>query len=411
MMFNCRIVVVAIIAIALSALTACDRTAERPQAQVFPTDAAMPAPPPVRTEAAGFRLVPLNGIEARIEPATFSDGKPVAKVTFAKKGEERRLLALEARPEGDPAAAKALEVRYRVTLAKGEAPRLALTIFEKGGMAWYRVGGDPLVVGELVNSAIGPAGRLALKPAMPALPIAAIHLMEGRLPLGTLRQAEFSKPASVEAAKPGAAEPTVAWGNVEKTWIGIVIDGPAEGTFEIGQARYTSEPYKPTKPLRVTGVGPGVWNASTDKAVKATLTTPNEGPDGEPCMKFEFRFPGQRHMYAIPSTPVLGGELEGYKSLRFTYKATLPPGIKGLLVTVGEHGGAQYYADPAPPPSAEWTTITMPFDKLRLATWTKDSNDKLDVDSIDRVMIGAHGQASGDGGPGVIYATGVEFVP
>jgi tryptophan-rich sensory protein len=29
----------------------------------------------------------------------------------------------------------------------------------------------------LVNSAIGPAGRLALKPAMPGLPIAAIHLM------------------------------------------------------------------------------------------------------------------------------------------------------------------------------------------------------------------------------------------
>jgi len=397
MMFNCRIVVVAIIAIALSALTACDRTAERPQAQVFPTDAAMPAPPPVRTEAlrqaqglehgrkaAGFRLVPLNGIEARIEPATFSDGKPVAKVTFAKKGEERRLLALEARPEGDPAAAKALEVRYRVTLAKGEAPRLALTIFEKGGMAWYRVGGEPLVVGEFV---------------------------EGRMPLGTLRQAEFSKPASVEPVKPGAPEPTVAWGDVEKTWIGIVIDSPAEGTFEIGQARYTSEPYKPTKPLRVTGVGPGVWNASTDKAVKATLTTPNEGPDGEPCMKFEFRFPGQRHMYAIPSTPVLGGELEGYKSLRFTYKATLPPGIKGLLVTVGEHGGAQYYADPAPPPSAEWTTITMPFDKLKLALWTKDTNDKLDVDSIDRVMIGAHGQASGEGGPGVIYATDIELAP
>jgi hypothetical protein len=32
-----------------------------------------------------------------------------------------------------------------------------------------------------VNSAIGPAGRLAIKPAMPGLPIAGIHHQEARL--------------------------------------------------------------------------------------------------------------------------------------------------------------------------------------------------------------------------------------
>ena len=383
-----RIVSFAFVGTLLLAVAACEMEGPPPQAREKPP-ATTPVAPEAKkeapkTEVAGFTLVPLNGIEAAIEAGASADAGLIAKVPFVKKGDERRLLALGTRPEGDPASAKALAVRYRVTLAKGEPPRLALAVFEKGGTAWYRVGGTPLAVGESA---------------------------EGRLPLGTLRQAEFSKRTEVEPVKPGVPEAAVAWKNVEKTWIGIVIDGPAEGTFEIGQARYTSEPYMPAKPLRVTGDGPGAWTASADKAVKSTLTTPSEGPGGKPCMKLEFKFPGRRHMFATPSTPVLGGELEGYKALRFTYKATLPPGIKGLLVTVGERGGAQYYADPAPPASVEWTTITIPFDKMKLASWTKDTNGKLDVDLIERVMIGAHGTASGDGGAGVIYAADVEFVP
>ena len=390
-----RIVAFAFVGVLLVAVAACEMEGPPPQARekaaattpatpAAKKEAPAPAAVAVPKEVGGFTLVPLNGVEARIEAGSAVDGKLLAKVSFVKKGDERRLLALLARPEGDPATAKALAVRYRVALAKGEAPRLALAVFEKGGTAWYRVGGTPLALGESA---------------------------EGRLPLGTLRQAEFSKPTEAEPAKPGMPEPTVAWGNVEKIWIGIVIDGPAEGTLEIGQARYTSEPYRPAKALRVTGDGPGAWTASADTAVKSTLTTPSEGPGGKPCMKLEFKFPGRRHMFATPSTPVLGGELEGYSALRFTYKATLPAGIKGLLVTVGERGGAQYYADPAPPANADWTTITIPFDKMKLASWTKDANGKLDVDLIERVLIGAHGTAAGDGGSGIICAADVEFVP
>jgi hypothetical protein len=116
-------------------------------------------------------------------------------------------------------------------------------------------------------------------------------------------------------------------------------------------------------------------------------------------------------MYAIPSTPVPEQGLEGYRALRFTYKASLPAGIKGLLVTLGEHGGGQYFADPAPPASADWTTITIPFENFKKAGWAKDTNEKLDLDQVDRLMIGVHGTASGAGGGGCIWVTDIEFVP
>ena len=376
--------VLASVAILLAVLTLCERGAGRAE-PAERVEAVKPAAALLVMEAAGFRLVPLNGIEARIEPGTAPDGKPLAKVAFSKKGEERRLLALEARPEGDPTTAKALAVRYRLTLTKGSPPHLALTAFEKDGTTWYRVGGLSLAVGEMT---------------------------EGRLPLGSLRQAEFSKTGKGdERPIPGAPEPAVAWDKVVKTWVGIVIDGPAEGTLEISQARYTSEPYKPAKPLRVTGDGPGEWTVGHDKAAKAEVTTPNEGPGGKPCMKMEFTFPGGRHMYAIPSTSILGGEMEGYKALRFAYKATLPAGIKGLLVTVAERDGEQYAADPPPPASPEWKTVTLPLDQLKFAAWTKPVNGKLDMDLIDRVMVGAHGTASGKGGSGAIWAADIELVP
>jgi hypothetical protein len=193
--------------------------------------------------------------------------------------------------------------------------------------------------------------------------------------------------------------------------VGLTIDGPAEGVLEISDVRFTREPYKPTKSLRITGDGPGVWSVGKDPAVEATLTTPNEAPGGKACMKFEFKVPGGRHMYAIPSTPVPDTELDGYRALRFTYKAALPDGIKGLLVTVGEHGGGQFYADPPPPASAEWTTVTIPFASLKFAPWSKDPNGRFDLGQVDRVMIGTHGTASGKGGPGVICVTDVELIP
>lgn len=325
------------------------------------------------------RLVPLGGMEAQMEHVS-AEGKPAVRVTFKKIGEERRLVAVQVKPEGKPIEAKAVVMRYRVQLKSGQPPKFSLTVFEKDGTTWFKVGTEQVEVGAFAD---------------------------GRLPITTLRLAEFSK--SGIAAKDAKTTPN--WENVKRIWIGLVVDGPAEGTFELSSVRFTSEPFKPTRPLRATGAGPGEWTEGHDKAVQATLSTPNEGPEGKPCMKYEFKFPGGRHMYAIPSTPVLASGVEGYKALRFRYKATLPPGIKGLLVTLGERGGGQYYADPAPPASAEWTTVTIPFENFKFATWSKDENGKLDLDMVERVMIGAHGTASGAGGNGLIMVSDIEFLP
>jgi hypothetical protein len=295
-------------------------------------------------------------------------------VTFTKAGEERRLLALEGQPRCNPTGAQAIALRYRVQLTKGEAPRLAAILFERGGGAWFKVRTNRVTMGDFT---------------------------EGRLSVASLQPAAFSQDQSGE----------LEWDQVEKVWVGLVFDGEAEGRWEVGQARFTSEPYQPTEPLRITGDGPGQWSVGQDPAVQSTLTTPNEGPDGKPCMKFEFQFPGGRHMYALPSTPMPEAELEGYRALRFTYQATLPEGIQGLLVSLFERNGGQYCADPLPSAQADWTTLTLPFDQFKLGSWSKDANGKLDPEQIGSISIGTHGTASGEGGSGTIRATDIEFVP
>jgi hypothetical protein len=337
--------------------------------------AAALAQPEVNVPLTQLKLATASGVEAKLAPAADSAlGKGAVRVTFRKAGDERRMLALEARPAGAIAGARAVALRYRLTLAKGEAPRLALVCFDGNGGAWFKVGSEPLAVGDAA---------------------------EARLPVGSLKPAAFS-------AEPGAE---LDWDKVQRVWLGAVFDGPAEGTFELADARFTSEAYRPTRPLRITGDGPGAWSAGQDPAVQSALTTPNEGPGGKACMKYELVLPGGRHMYAIPSTPMPTAEVEGYRALRFAYKATIPEGIQGLLVMLGEQGGAQYWADPMPPPSAEWTTITIPFDRFTLGTWTKDPDGKLDIEQVNRVFIGVHGTAAGNGGSGTIWATDVEFVP
>ena len=320
--------------------------------------------------AAGFaqlKLVPMNEVTAQLEC-----GSDAATITFDKTGEVRRLLALEVKP-ASLAPAKTLSLKCQLKLDTGQAPRPAVVLFERGGGVWFKVHG--------AADALAEGGEV-------------------RVPMRSLREAGFSADDNAE----------LNWDQVDKVWFGLVIDGPAKGSFELTSACLTDEPYKPTKPVRLTGKGPGRWSVSKQKDVTATLTTPNEGPDGKPCMKVEFNIPGGQHRWMVPATRIVDAELEGYRALRFTYKAALPAGIKGLLVMLGETGGGSYVA-PAPKPSADWTTITVPFDQLELASWTKDKNGKLDIGNLRTVNIGAHGTPSGAGGPGTIWVADVEFVP
>lgn len=320
----------------------------------------------------GLRLVAVNGVIARWQWMG-----NVVKVTFNKAGEERRFVALEAQPRGNLSGAKVMALKCRVNLSGGSQLRWAVMVFERGGGVWFKVG-TPITASE--------------------------QFTETRLPVTQLHRAAFSEDANGQ----------VDWDKVEKVWVGIVVDGQAQGSFEVSAAQFTSAPSQPSQPLRITGNGAGVWSVEQDPAVQSKLTTPNERPDGKPCMKFEFTLPGGRHMYALPTLSVPEAELEGYRGLQFTYKATLPTGnaiLQGLLVSLHERDGSQYYASPMPPPAADWKTITIPFESFKLGEWSKDENGRLDVDQIAAVSIGVHGTASGAGGSGVIYAADVVFVP
>jgi hypothetical protein len=334
--------------------------------------AAEPVTIPVggRTGIDGLRLVRLGGVEASAKRAGGA-----LTVTFRTRGDERRLIALESRA-GDAkgiAAAKALAIQYSLRIAGGAA-RLALVAYEKGGAAWFRIAPRPLAAGE--------DG-------------------EARLPLGSFQRAAFSR---------GGGE-TINWGNVERLWVAFVLDGPAAGTLELRRAIFTSEPYRPAQPLAVPCLAARLWNVSHDKAATVNMSFPKEGPKGGPCAKVDFTFPGGRHMYAVPSVALGDVELEGYRSLRFTYKADVPKGIAGLLVMLLERGGAQYHVVPAPPPSGEWRTVTIPFARFQLGGWSKDANSRLDLNNVRAVAIGVHGTPTDRQAKGTLRIANMEFVP
>lgn len=323
----------------------------------------------------GLRLAALPGLEARLDAAPQPDeGRAVLRATFAKTGDERRLLALDAPVRGVPADVKALAVRCRLRMVGDGTARLVLVAFESDRGAWFRVGSAPLKAEQFADH---------------------------RLSLSSFRKAAFAQDADEE----------IRWEQVERVWVALTLDGQAKGTFELSRAVLTSEPYRPTKPLKVTNGDPGTWSVGHDRAASAKITTPAEGPGDKPCMRLDYSFPGGRHMYVVPSTSVGDVELEGYKALRFTYKAILPKGIDGLLVMLMERGGAQYCAEPAPPATKEWKTITIPFAQFVCGTWSKDENNRLDLNDIRSVAIGLHGTTSETLGKGSLWAADVQFVP
>jgi hypothetical protein len=104
-------------------------------------------------------------------------------------------------------------------------------------------------------------------------------------------------------------------------------------------------------------------------------------------------------------------ELEGYKGLRFTYKAQVPKGINGLLVMLRESDGTQYCATPPPQATEDWKTVTIPFDAFKKGGWCKDENDQLDLDQIGSISIGVHGTTTEKTGKGFIMTKEIQFVP
>lgn len=320
----------------------------------------------------GLKLIQLGGIEAKLSQVPEADaGRPALRVDFKKSDEPRRLLALEAHPAQSATGATALVARYRLDLKSGQA-LLAFVAWDEQGNAWYKTGSSPASTGAFA---------------------------EGRLSVRAPRSAAFNSEPALE----------LDWSDIQKVWVGLIIDGSAEGAFELSSARLTNEPYRATEPLVLKFAEPQNWGIAKDPAVTAEMSVANEGPNGEPCTKLSFTFPGGKHMYLVPSMALPQTDLDGYSALEITYKAELPPGIEGLLVMLGESGG-QFMAEPMPKASETWLTVTIPFADFKLGGWSKDDNGKLDVDRVNSVMIGAHGTSPG-GGPGLITVADIRFVP
>jgi hypothetical protein len=318
---------------------------------------------------AGEDRLSLNG--ARLAPAAGMTVNQNAKaVSFAKVSDERRFLGFEAPLKG-LAIARALEVRYALRIGGGSA-RLAFLAFDSSGNAWFGIDSRPLP--EMKDG-------------------------EARLTLRNLAQAGFSR----DERKP------FDWKHIVRIRFGVVLDGPARGTIMLRDAALTDEPYRPTRPLVVPISDPKLWSLSHDPAATLTIARVDEG---KPCTRIDCILPGGRHMYAVPSVQLQEAELSGYSGLRLTYRAVLPKGIDGLLVMLIErNGGTQYYADPAPKASGDWTTVTIPFERFQRGSWSKDDNDRLDLDAVLSVAIGVHGTTTEAQGKGAIWLSDVAFVP
>ncbi len=323
-------------------------------------------PTPAQDSAAALKqlsLVPLGGLEASLKVET------TATVTFRKTAEGRRLLALSQTLK-DAGEAKAIDLSWRLS-GSGEA-RPAVLVWETGGGAWFKVLGEPLAPGAW---------------------------QDRRLPLTGLRETAFSQDADhqLDLAK------------AEQLWVGVTLDGDAVGTLEVRQMALTKESYRPTKPLVVAVDDAKAWSVGQDPAVKSEVKVVAEGPHGEQVIRCDFTFPGGRHMYFIPSVPVRGEELDGYRTLRLSYKAAAPAG-PNLLFAIQEAGGGQWIVDPPAALSAVWTTLDVPLEKLKLGSWSKDPNNQLDLTPGLKISTGIHGVAT-ETASGTIWVQSIELVP
>ena len=319
----------------------------------------------------GLTLVPLPGAKAQLATSAGT-----LKVTFAKEGTERRFIALAAEVKGVSFIPQALEASCALTLSEGKASdvRPGLLLYEKDGGAWFKLG----------------------------RPLAAS---------GTATDARFSVQSFREAAFSEDTNTQLDWKDVERAWFGLVVDGKVNAEFELRRLVLTSAPFRPTKPLSVFQPDAKAWSMAADSAVTHKLVSAQNGPGNIPCTRLTFTFPGGRHMYVTPSQAFPENEVSAYAGLRLTYKASLPEGIDGLLVLLSEQGGGQYYPARLPAASETWTTADIPFSAFKHASWTKDANGRLDLDLINRIVVGAHGQAKGKGGDGTVSIVDIQLYP
>ncbi|NMA46855.1 MAG: hypothetical protein GX945_09875 [Lentisphaerae bacterium] len=330
---------------------------------------------PLCTEGAVVKaaLQPVIGVDASLETlAAGESGGPLWRITFTKKGAERRFVPLAIEAPAAMPAFKALELSIAVSAGEDVAIRPAIIFFTKNGDAWYRYG--------------TPRANDGRTEAL-------------RLNLSSLRRTNFSSGSDKE----------LEWSKLSHFWLGFLADGEGSGRVEISKASLTSRPYVPTAPLEIALEPVQKWSIGIDKAATQKSAMVKDGDMELPMLSF--RFPLGRHMFVTPGMPLPEAEYAAYKGLRLTYKAKIPAGINGLLILLHE-GGGSFYNTIAVPASAEWRSIELPFAGFKMASWNeKPSGNELDVSNVKRITIGCHGTATGDDGEGEIVVKKLELLP
>lgn len=293
-------------------------------------------------------------------------------VTFIKPGDERRLLAFEAPVECEGKILSS-SFPYEIGLEMGTA-RLAVVASENDGDTWFK-------------------------------------LAKNTLPSNATAEAGVSLTGMTRAAFSSGDGGEVQWDQVNRIQVGLVIDGPAEGTFAVGTARLSDQPYRATRVRDLESPARRQWRHSADPAAQVKLSTCDEGPGGTECWQFDFAFPGGRHMFAVPATAFDDVVLSAYRSLEITYRAQLPEGIPGLLLMFIERDGTQYCAEPPPPPTDKWKTLTVPLKGFKRGTWSEDENDRLDLDGVASMAVAVHGVAKPVKAEGTVWVSRLRLLP
>jgi hypothetical protein len=330
----------------------------------------------VAEEGPGDGRVPLRDaavVEIAGVAAAIAAGPPDGvRLAFSKGDEDRRLLAVRLPRPALAAGSRSLLAECRLQADGPCAARFAVVALE-GEAVWGKVAAAPLAPDMSVTTG---------------------------MPLDSLRPTSF-------APDPDGR---LDLARVQELWVGVAIDGAASGTLELSSVRVSAEPYRASEPLEVPFAEEALWECGADPAVQYGIRK-GAPPGGGDAIRISFTFPGGRHMYIVPRIPAPLADLVTYGALEISYRAELPAGIGGLLVALDEAGGAQYYADPAPPARADFTTVTIPFADLKLGSWSRDSNGRLDPGEVRSIVIGAHGTARGEGGEGRIEIARICFTP
>jgi hypothetical protein len=140
---------------------------------------------------------------------------------------------------------------------------------------------------------------------------------------------------------------------------------------------------------------PAGWALSAKAdGVFVDVSQPADGPEGKPCTKLSFAFPGGKDLWqwANFAAPVAAPVRPDASALRVTYRTNLPAPLNGLRPILRTRDGSDYTPPLLLPASAAWTTGALPLRIFAPAPWCKGA-PALKVEDVTSVLIAAEGRS------------------